>query len=126
MQRDDIAYWRPSAYAQDLAPLALYWSPQRGDNIVIATREGASSAQAAGYSFVRVEACVFHTQQPGTVPLRLYWSAQRGDNFTTATIVGAQSAEQGGYSLARVAESVLESPKGGQFYDCNQRGRAEC
>ena len=91
-----ISTFASLAKAQDLVPLELYWSPQREDNFVTATPVGGNSALEAEYSYVRIEACVFFTQQPGTVPLNLYWSSQRGDNFTTATSVGAQSARQAG------------------------------
>jgi hypothetical protein len=91
-----------SVNAQELVPLELYWSSQREDNFVTTTPQGGNSAIEAGYNYVRVEACVFSKQQPGTVPLNLYWSDKRGDNFTTATSIGAQSARQAGYNFARV------------------------
>jgi hypothetical protein len=63
------------AKAQDIVPLQLYWSSQRGDNFVTATHQGGNAAIAAGYRYVRDEACIFSLQKPGTIPFNLYWSA---------------------------------------------------
>src|SRR5688572_21942878 len=57
------------ASAQDLVPLKLYWNHHRGDNFVTATSDGARDAEGGGYTFARIEACVFRTKKPGTVPL---------------------------------------------------------
>lgn len=105
--------WSMQALAQNLVPLELYWSEQRQDNFVTATPEGGNSAIGAGYSYARVEGCVFDTRQLGTVPLNLYWSPQREDNFTTATSVGAQSARQAGYTFARTEGYVYPNQREG-------------
>ncbi|MBD2516609.1 hypothetical protein H6G93_16625 [Nostoc sp. FACHB-973] len=48
---------------QNLVPLELYWSDQRGDNFTGATNEGARRAVEAGYSYVRTEGYVFPASQ---------------------------------------------------------------
>jgi hypothetical protein len=108
-----ISMFPSVVHAQTLVPLELYWHPEREDNFVTATPEGSQSALEAGYSYARVEACVFPTQRPGTVPLNLYWNAQREDNFTTATSIGARSARESGYTFARVEGYVYQYS--GQF-----------
>jgi hypothetical protein len=95
---EDVAAATTARYV----PLKLYWSNARGDNLTTATAVGAASALAAGYSFARVEGCVFTTRQAGMVPLKLYWSSARGDNLTTATAAGEASARAAGYSFVRV------------------------
>src|SRR5690348_2383375 len=91
-----------SLAAQATAPLQLYWNARRGDNYVVATPEGRTSATRAGYGLIRVEGCVFTSVQPGTVPLYQYWSAGRGDNFaTTAEVGGKGQSNDGGYVLIR-------------------------
>lgn len=100
-----------SANAQNLVPLELYWSPQREDNFSTATPEGGNSAIEAGYDYVRVEACVLPTQEPGTVPLSLYWNAEREDNFTT--VAGAQDARLARYLFARTEGYVYSDRRRG-------------
>lgn len=97
------------AQAQSLAlkPLSLYWGAERGDNFVTATSEGRRGAIAAGYSYVRVEACVLSQPVAGSVPFNLYWSENRGDNFTTATKVGKDSAIVAGYAPVRTEGYVF-------------------
>ena len=91
-----------TANAQDLVPLQLYWSSERGDNFVTANPQGGNDALAAGYRYVRDEACIFSSKRKGTVPFNLYWSSGRGDNFTTATNKGARDARAAGYRFARI------------------------
>jgi hypothetical protein len=93
-----------------LTPLVQYWNGKRSDNFVTATAKGAKSAKKAGYKAVRSEACIFKTQQPGTVSLKLYWSKQREDFFTTATVEGIQSANQAAYKFVRNEGYVYPEP----------------
>lgn len=113
-----------SANAQNLVPLELYWNSQREDNFSTATPEGGNSAIQAGYDYVRVEACVFPTQQPGTVPLNLYWSPDREDNFTT--VAGGQDARLAKYFFARTEGYVYPDQRDGTIplhsYWSHQRG----
>jgi hypothetical protein len=88
-----------ASQANQTKPLFLYYSP--------ATAEGVRNAQAAGYRYVRKQACVFVNQVQGTVPLKLYWSAARGDNFTTATARGESDALAAGYRFVRVEGYVF-------------------
>ena len=107
-------------------PLMLYWSAQHGDNLTTATSQGQADAQAAGYSFVRIEGRVFPQQVAGAVPLMLYWNAQLGDNFTTATSQGQADAQAAGYSLVRIEGSVFPQQVAGtvplMLYWSAQRG----
>jgi hypothetical protein len=91
--------------------LKLYWEPGREDNFSTATAQGEADALAAGYYFVRTEAYLFPSSQPGTVPLNQYWSAARGDNFVTATPQGEADALAAGYSFVRVEGYVYPSPQ---------------
>ncbi|WP_446862667.1 MULTISPECIES: hypothetical protein [unclassified Phormidesmis] len=92
-----------------VVPLKSYWSSQRKDHFTLATQESESAAVAAGYKFVRVEACIFQTQQPGTVPLKSYYSPQRQEHFTTSTQEGESSAVASGYRFVRVEGYVYPS-----------------
>ena len=98
---------------RSLRPLKLYWNLGAGDNYSTSTAAGDDSAIAADYNFIRAEAYVFSTPQPGTVPLQQYWSAARGDNFITATSVGEQSAISAGYTFARLEGYVYPTPQPG-------------
>jgi hypothetical protein len=100
-----------SVNAQNLVPLELYWNPQREDNFSTANPEGGNSAIQAGYNYVRVEACVFPTQEPGTVPLNLYWSPDREDNFTT--VAGGQDARVAKYFFMRTEGYVYPDQREG-------------
>ena len=86
----------------DLLPLQLYWSADRGDNFVTATHQGSNAAIAANYSYIRNEACLLSSQQPGSKAFNLYWSSGREDNFTTATNTGARDARAAGYKFVRI------------------------
>jgi hypothetical protein len=97
----------------ELVPLKLYWNAARGDNFTTATTEGQQAAEAAGYTFVRIEGYVFRTQRSGTVPLKLYWSAEREDNFTTATSQGEREAQSAGYIYVRVEGYVYPTQQSG-------------
>lgn len=86
-----------------LKPLIQYWSPQREDNILVATEPGKTDATNSGYQYVRVEGYIpIGLQMPGTFPLELYWNPERGDNITTATLGGKESAKEAGYHFVRV------------------------
>ncbi len=91
--------------------LKSYWNGNRGDNFTTATQQGEQAAQAAEYSFLRVEGYVYPDQQPNTVPLKSYWGPARGDNFTTATPQGEQDALGAGYSFVRVEGYVVPPPQ---------------
>ena len=99
---------KPSPGPPQLVPLKLYWSPERADNFVTATPSGENDALTASYSYIRVEACIFPSQETGTVPLDLYWSAGRGDNFTTATGQGVSDARAARYIVARTEGYVYQ------------------
>lgn len=92
---------RPVAAAV-LVPLKLYYSDALGDNFPTATLEGERSALSSGYRYVRIEAYVFRTLQPGTVPLKLYYSDARHDNYTTGTAWGERNALNSGYRFIRI------------------------
>lgn len=47
-----------SAFAQELIPLELYWSSNRGDNYSTASPQGGNDALQAGYVYARVDACI--------------------------------------------------------------------
>lgn len=83
-------------------PLALYWSPARGDNFTTATGIGKQSAVDAGYDLAWVEGYVHGAQQLGTIPLELYWNGVREDNFTVATQSGRDLAKAHGYTFVRI------------------------
>jgi hypothetical protein len=101
------------AKTQDIVPLQLYWSSQRGDNFVTATHSGKNDAIAAGYRYVRDEACIFSLQKSDTIAFNLYWSSERGDNFTTATNKGASDARAAGYSFVRTEGYIYSTKKPG-------------
>ena len=105
-----------AARAQAMAPLQLFFNSTRGDNYSTATADGRQAAQRAGYSLVRQEACVFTSQEPGTVPLYQFWSAQRGDNMaTTSNLTGKSgaSANTAGYTLVRIEGYVYPTEQKG-------------
>lgn len=81
--------------------LRIYWSGARGDNFTTATDAGERDAKAAGYQFVRDDAYVLDTAEPGTTPLQLFWSEPRGDNITAATQASADAARAAGYVYVR-------------------------
>jgi len=81
--------------------LDLYWDPVRQDNFSTATLEGQRDAADAGYRWIRREAFLYPSAEPGVVPLKLYWSDARGDNMTCATPEGEQSAIDAGYRYIR-------------------------
>lgn len=88
--------------------ISTYWNSARGDNFATATDIGRSSAEVAGYKFIRQDGLVNEKQVAGSVPLTLYWSAPRQDNFT-ATPTGAPGAEAAGYERARIEGYVMPS-----------------
>jgi hypothetical protein len=91
--------------------LGLYWNGQRSDNFTTGTTQGAADATAAGYSYVRKEACILIEQAPNTRPLYTYWSAQRQDNFALASPESLQSAIDAGYTYIRVEGYVYSRPR---------------
>ncbi len=114
------------ALSQEIVPLKLYWSSQRGDNFTTATARGEQDAKAAGYPFIRVEGYIYSKQQSGTVPLKLYWSSQRGDNFVTATSQGEKDAISAKYQFIRTEGYVYSKKQPGtvplKLYWSSQRG----
>jgi len=75
-------------------PLKLFWHSKRGDNFTTTTSLGERRANAAGYTFVRVEGFVL-AKRPYDLVWQ-YWHAGRGDNLMT----GQKS------SLAKGAEAA--------------------
>ncbi|MHA6289122.1 hypothetical protein [Maricaulis sp. CAU 1757] len=70
------------------APLALWWSPGRGDNFSTSDPQwaGCPGEQRDGYVWVGEIGEVFHPAAqpgPGLVPLFHWYSPGRGDNFLT-------------------------------------------
>jgi len=122
-----LAGARPAAGQNpELAPLQLFFNGRRSDNYVTATAEGRRAAEQAGYTAIRVEACIFTSQQPGTVPLNQYWSSERGDNFATDSLLETKGASNpGNYVLIRVEGFIYRGPQKGTvplvLYYHNQR-----
>jgi len=91
--------------ARNLIPLQLYWSGKKLDNFVTATPEGAQEAMAAGYRYVRVEACItgagpeLSEKTPQKQPLKRFWSQDRGDHFAAASMRGEHDASAASYEL---------------------------
>jgi len=98
---------KSSKYPVNLVPLQLYWSGRNQDNFVTATRKGVDEALAAGYRFVRTEACVADADTKradlnvGSRALKMFWSLSRGDHFSAASRHGESDATTAGYQFIR-------------------------
>jgi len=102
----------PCVAQGDKVVLRLFWSPQREDNMTVATADSRNAATAAGYQSVRDEALVFRNYQPGLIPLRLFWHAGRGDHYTVAGLTG-QQAVTGFYTFVRLEGWIHPSQQPG-------------
>lgn len=98
---------------QKLVPLKLYWSSRRQDNQAIVTSNIESDAFVVGYRYIRVEACIFSTEQSGTIALNHSWNVDRKDSSTRSNVssIGDLAAE--GYRFIRPEGYILKTAQPG-------------
>ena len=95
-----------------LVPLKQYWNVIRADNFITPTQKGIDDANAAGYTFVRVEGFASPTPGVGLKPFTLMWN-ETTDNFTTGTPSRIQHAKSVGYKEIRTECYIWENPAAG-------------